>query len=58
MDTNKIIILVIAIVVLFAIIFLGYKMVFSGDKVTFDFNQNKGGMAVAYNPVEEKAKEA
>lgn len=58
METNKIIILVIAIVVLFAIIFLGYKMVFSGDKVTFDFNQNKSGMAVAYNPVEDKAKEA
>ena len=66
MDTNKIIILSIVIVVLFAMIFLGYKMVFSGDKMTFvsgdkmtfDFTQNKGGMAVGYQPVGEKAKDA
>ena len=54
MDTNKIVILVIVIAVLFAMVFFGYKMVFGGDKITFDFTQNKGGMAVGYTPVVDK----
>lgn len=58
MDTNKIIILVIVVAVLFAMVFLGYKMVFGGDKVTLDFTKNKGTMAVGYNPVKDEEEKA
>lgn len=53
MDSNltKIIILLVVVIVLGVAGYFGYKAIFSGDKVQFNFNPLKNFKAVAYTPI-------
>lgn len=51
-DATKIAILVIVLVALGVVAYFGYKALFGGEKVKFDFNPLKNFQAVAYQPVD------
>lgn len=53
-NTTKIVILLVVVVVLGVAGYFGYKAIFSGEKVKFDFNPLKNFKAVAYTPISSK----
>jgi len=54
-NTTKIIILLVVVIVLGLAGYFGYKAIFSGDKVEFNFDPLKNFKAVAYTPISGKS---